>query len=61
MDYRKSFSIFGLMLLWLGWMAYWSLTPQAQSAKLADWLTDGGDVERTAWQKNERLLSTASV
>jgi len=36
-------------------------TSQAQSAKLADWLTDGGDVERTAWQRNETILSTASV
>ena len=27
----------------------------------ADWLTDGGNVQRTAWQKDEKLLSTDSV
>jgi hypothetical protein len=26
---------------------------------VADWLTDGGDIERTAWQRNETLLTTA--
>ncbi len=31
------------------------------SPPLADWLTDGGDPQRTAWQKNERLLSVSSV
>ena len=49
------------MLLWLGCLAYWSLIPQAQSGKPAHWLTDGGDIERTAWQKNEHLISTTSV
>jgi outer membrane protein assembly factor BamB len=29
--------------------------------KQADWLTDGGDIERTGWQKNETILSTTSV
>ena len=38
-----------------------SPSPQAQNGKPADWLTDGGDIERSAWQKNERLLSTESV
>ena len=33
----------------------------AQSAKPADWLTDGGDIERTAWQHDETLLCTATV
>src|SRR5947208_3539182 len=27
----------------------------------ADWLTDGGNVQRTAWQKDEKILSTDSV
>jgi outer membrane protein assembly factor BamB len=27
----------------------------------ADWLTDGGDVQRTGWQKNEKTLTTANV
>ncbi|NBO64814.1 MAG: pyrrolo-quinoline quinone [Acidobacteria bacterium] len=36
---------------------------QAQGTRsdVADWLTDGGDLERTAWQKNESLLSTSTV
>jgi hypothetical protein len=33
----------------------------AQSGKVADWLTDGGDIERTAWQRNETILTTANV
>ena len=27
----------------------------------ADWLTDGGNVQRTAWQKDEKILSTDNV
>ena len=27
----------------------------------ADWLTDGGDPQRTAWQRNEHILSVSSV
>src|SRR5216683_7934079 len=27
----------------------------------ADWLTDGGNPERTAWQKAENILTTANV
>src|SRR5262245_1433056 len=53
--------LLGLGLLLLGCALGWSPNPQAQSGKLADWLTDGGDIERTAWQKNERILSTTSV
>jgi outer membrane protein assembly factor BamB len=61
-DYRRSFKVFGLLLLvLLGCLSGWNPRPQAQSRKLADWLTDGGDIERTAWQKDERLLSTTSV
>jgi hypothetical protein len=30
-------------------------------AQGADWLTDGGDPQRTAWQKDEHILSTANV
>ena len=41
------------------------LSPGAQSAKVetapADWLTDGGDPQRTAWQKNEHILNVSSV
>src|SRR5438874_10334149 len=35
----------------LGGIAAWS----------ADWLTDGGNVQRTAWQKDEKIFTTANV
>ncbi len=50
-----------MSLLWFGFSADVSRTPSAQSGKLADWLTDGGNVERTAWQQNETILTTANV
>ena len=31
------------------------------SAWSADWLTDGGNVQRTAWQREEKLISTATA
>jgi outer membrane protein assembly factor BamB len=31
------------------------------TAPAADWLTDGGDVMRTNWQKDERILSTSTA
>ena len=61
MEYRKLFRVSGLLLLLLGCLADWSPSPQAQNGKLADWLTDGGDIERTGWQKNEHILSITSV
>lgn len=33
----------------------------ASTRRLADWLTDGGDPQRTAWQKNETLISPATA
>ena len=27
----------------------------------ADWLTDGGNPQRTGWQKDEKILSAASI
>lgn len=60
MEYRKFVVVLGLLLL-LGSAADLGPSSQAQSGKLADWLTDGGDVERTAWQRNETILSTTSV
>jgi outer membrane protein assembly factor BamB len=59
-SYRKFVEVAGLLLL-IGCMAYWSPGHSAQGGKLAEWLTDGGDVERTAWQRNETILSTSSV
>ena len=36
--------------------------PIAQSPPaMADWLTDGGDAQRTAWQKNEHILNVSNV
>lgn len=37
-------------------------TPDVQSQPaMADWLTDGGDPQRTAWQKNEHILNVSNV
>ena len=36
------------------------VTPSAQQKK-ADWLTDGGDPQRTAWQRNETILNKTNV
>ena len=50
------------------WAAVWMATPGAQSAPQAptsadkaNWLTDGGDNQRTAWQRNETRITTDSV
>ena len=34
---------------------------RSNEAAPADWLTDGGDPQRTAWQKNERILNVSNV
>ncbi len=57
MDYRRVFKVGGVLLLLL---LAWNPRQEAQS-NLADWLTDGGDIERSAWQKNEHLLSTTNA
>src|ERR1051325_3954208 len=31
------------------------------AASLADWLTDGGDNQRTGWAKNEKILTKDNV
>ncbi len=38
----------------------WTATPIAQAPK-ADWLTDGGDPQRTAWQRHETILTRDNV
>jgi hypothetical protein len=35
--------------------------PGAQAKRRADWLTDGGDPQRTSWQRNETILTKDSV
>ncbi|MFN0108449.1 MAG: pyrrolo-quinoline quinone [Blastocatellia bacterium] len=62
MEYRNFAKILGLSLLLLAVsLAVWTPRQSAQSGKVADWLTDGGDIERTGWQKNETILSTATA
>ena len=42
----------------------WTLSPAAQgqqSTAKTDWLTDGGDPQRTAWQRHETLLTKDNV
>jgi hypothetical protein len=39
------------MAITLGCVPVWS----------ADWLTDGGNSQRTNWQKDEKILSTANA
>jgi outer membrane protein assembly factor BamB len=41
--------------------AMWAMDPSAQAPKKADWLTDGGDPQRTAWQRNETILNKDNV
>jgi len=38
-----------------------TLRPPATPELIADWLTDGGNPQRTAWQKSETQISPASV
>src|SRR2546427_1302340 len=37
------------------------ITVAGFAQKKTDWLTDGGDPQRTAWQKNESILSPATA
>jgi outer membrane protein assembly factor BamB len=41
--------------------AGWTAAPGAQAGRKADWLTDGGDPQRTAWQRNETILTRDTV
>ncbi len=47
-------------LIALGAAGVWTVATDAQQKK-ADWLTDGGDPQRTAWQRNETILTKANV
>ena len=38
-----------------------ALTAGCVLASAADWLTDGYDSKRTAWQRDEKTLSTANA
>ena len=39
----------------------WTVSLEAQSQPKAHWLMDGYDKERTSWQRNETLISPATV
>jgi hypothetical protein len=45
----------------IGGVAVWETHPLAQAGRRANWLTDGGDAQRTSWQRNEKLISLATV
>jgi len=45
------------LVVWCGL----TLGTGAQSSPKANWLTDGGDVQRTGWQRNETTLTTGNV
>jgi outer membrane protein assembly factor BamB len=46
----------------VAWSASTGAQPRASTATAkANWLTDGGDPQRTSWQKHETLLSPATV
>ncbi len=60
MRHRKLIKILELLFL-LGCIAGLSSGLLAQGGKPADWLTDGGDIERTAWQRNEKILNPSNV
>ena len=52
----KYATIIGILILLPVWIVGFG-----QGRKPADWLTDGGNPQRTAWQQDETKLSTASV
>ena len=54
---RLVLSLFGA----IGLAAALDAVPYAQTASRANWLTDGGDAQRTSWQRHETLISPASV
>src|SRR3954467_8968661 len=39
----------------------WTVGAQRQNAGPADWLTDGGDVQRSGWQRHESTLTKDNV
>jgi outer membrane protein assembly factor BamB len=39
----------------------WGPSSAQEKERKGSWLTDGGDSERTSWQKHETLITTASV
>src|SRR5262245_50640125 len=50
-----------IALTLLGTSAIATAALQAQARAKADWLTDGGDPQRSAWQRNETILTKETV
>ena len=50
-----------LVLRLNAFLALITAAPAAQAPRKANWLTDGGDTQRTSWQRHETLLSPSSV
>jgi outer membrane protein assembly factor BamB len=59
--YRMLAKAMVLLLLLIGCVVAWSPVQVAKSGKHADWLTDGGNAQRTAWQQDEKILTRANV
>src|ERR1700691_5777132 len=49
----------GVVCLLCGFV--WLSVARSQSKGPAEWITNGGDMERTGWQKDETLISPTSV
>jgi hypothetical protein len=56
--HRRYFIALGALVL--GLVASFNAL-QAQESALADWLTDGGNAQRTAWQERESTLTLSNV
>jgi outer membrane protein assembly factor BamB len=50
-----------LIAITLGCLAGWGAGGQTGGDNPADWLTDGGNPQRTAWQQDEKILTTSNV
>jgi outer membrane protein assembly factor BamB len=57
---RRMFACAITILVALAPMA-WGPAAAQDTGKKANWLSDGGDPQRTSWQKNETLITTASA
>src|SRR5215831_20931240 len=43
------------------WAGQRAASPAGNNSRLVDWLTDGGDSERTGWAKSEKILTKDNV
>lgn len=61
MTIPRRFKALAVLAVFAFSMAGWGGRPFAQSGKLADWLTDGFDIQRTGWQRDEKILTRDTV